>query len=90
MNGPTDSREIAPVDIVASLRAIAAEEDRHDLLLLEAANLLDRLTRQNDRLTMELQHRAGQDIERRKRMARRYGTPNPSSVYLDEWRESLP
>jgi len=35
--------------------------------LLEAANLLDRLTRQNDRLTMELQHRAGQDIERRKR-----------------------
>lgn len=32
------------------------------------ANLLDRLTRQNDRLTTELQHRARRDVERSERM----------------------
>ena len=77
MNEPTDSREIAAGDLPDYLRRaasavyIAMDKVAADDLsprLLEAANLLDRLTRQNDRLTMELQHRAGQDIERRKRM----------------------
>jgi len=70
MNGPTDSREIAAGDLPDYLRRaasavyIAMDKVAADDLsprLLEAANLLDRLTRQNDRLTMELQHRAGQE-----------------------------
>lgn len=77
---PTElAREIAAGDLPDYLRRaasavyIAMDEVAADDLsprLLEAANLIDRLTRQNDRLTMELQHRAGQDAERQERMAR--------------------
>lgn len=78
MNGPTDHREIAAGDLPDYLRRaasavyVAMDKVAADDLsprLLEAANLIDRLTRQNDLLTMELQHRAGQDIDRRERMA---------------------
>lgn len=76
--GTSQTREMTVGDLPDYLRRaasavyIAMDKVAADDLsprLLEAANLLDRLTRQNDRLTMELQHRAGQDIERRERMA---------------------
>lgn len=73
-----DRREIVAGDLPDYLRRaasavyVAMDKVAADDLsprLLEAANLIDRLTRQNDLLTMELQHRAGQDIDRRERMA---------------------
>lgn len=75
---PSDTSEITAGDLPDYLRRaasavyIAMDKVAADDLsprLLEAANLLDRLTRQNDLLTMELQYRAGHDIERRERIA---------------------
>jgi hypothetical protein len=71
--------EITPGDLPDYLRRaasavyIAMDKVAADDLsprLLEAANLLDRLTRQNDLLAMELQQRASRDVERRERMER--------------------
>lgn len=77
MSEQADRREIVVGDLPDYLRRaasavyIAMDKVAADDLsprLLEAANLLDRLTRQNDRLTTELQHRASRDVERSERM----------------------